>query len=327
MAQPPTAILGELSTHLHTVEEDPTVSLDTDLLERCELFASTPEYRTQIWKETSPLFLQIAALLSKLQQDPAPLIQFVRKLAEPYRFDDIKDLDFELGLDLQASPVHGLILSLLDKAAASDIDAQSLANRPPVMAAVVRLWLCTPETGVATQAELLLTSLLRASKNEPASVAGEAPFQTYGAGPMWRRLFGDRDINSLYYHYTSLKSLSSAPQPQLGKRDKTISQARLLNWLPTVGQLDWNTIVTSRGLDVERGVGLGDHQGLLHYAASKMVDTEDDLLMHMTLINFFRELITTVRIKSHTAYVCPQQKMTSTNESQTSQFKLIARLS
>jgi hypothetical protein len=62
--------------------------------------------------------------------------------------------------------------------------------------------------------------------------------------------------------------------------------------------MDWNTIVTSRGLDVEREVGLSDHQGLLHYATSKMVDTEDDLLMHMTLINFFHELIVTVRTKS-----------------------------
>jgi hypothetical protein len=305
MAQAPSTVLAELSAHLQVVDQDPTVALDTELLEKCELFTSTPQYRNQTWKESSPLFIQIATLLSKLQQDPTPLVQFVRKLAEPYRFEDIKHVDFELGLDLQATPVHGLILSLLEKASASGTDAQSLANRPSVMAAVVRLWLCTSDTGVATQAELLLTALLSASKNEPPSASVEAPFQTYGAGPMWRRLFGDRDINSLYYHYTSLKGLSSSPQPLLSNRDKTISQARLLHWLPTVGAMDWVTISTGYGLDVEREAGLSHSQGLLHYAASHMVDTADDILMHMTLLNFFRELIVTVKTKPHLTYSIP----------------------
>ncbi|KAF2687495.1 hypothetical protein K458DRAFT_333973 [Lentithecium fluviatile CBS 122367] len=295
----PAAVLTDLSEHLQRVEADPTISLDADLLEQSELFTSTSKYRSQVWKESSPLFLQIANLFPKLQQDPSALIQFVKKLAEPYRFGDIKDVNFEIGLDLKAVPVHGLILSLLEKATASDTDAQALANRPSVMAGIVRLWLCTTNTGVATQADHLLTALLRASKNEPASIAGEAPLHTYGAGPMWRRLFSDRDINSLYYHYTSLKTLSSPPEPVLSDRDKTISQARLLTWLPKVGAMDWNTVATGFGLDVEREVGLSEGQGLLHYASSKMVDTNDDILMHMTLIHFFRELIITVKAKPH----------------------------
>lgn len=299
MAQEPAAVLTELSTHLQDVNENPTTTLDTDLLEKCELFTSTSEYRLHIWKQTSPLFLQIASLLPQLQQDPAPLVRFVMKLAEPYRFEDIKEIEFEIALDLQAAPFHELILTLLGKATARSNDAQTLANRPGVMAAIVRLWLCSDRPGIATQAEQLLTDLLRVSKNEPATVSEETSLHTYGAGPMWRRLFNDRDINSLYYHYTSLKSLTSPPQPLLSKRDKTISQARLLNWLPKVGALDWNSIVTGHGIDVEREVGLNDNQGLLHYAALKMVDTDDDILMHMTLINFFRELIITVKTKPH----------------------------
>ena len=293
------SVLPELSAHLQKVDEDPSTTLDADLLERCELFTSTPEYRTGIWQETGPLFLQIAALLPKLQQDPSSLVHFVTKLAAPYRFEHIKDVDFEIGLDLQATPVHSLILTLLEKAAAGSSDAQVLANRPTVMAAVVRLWLCTPVAGVATQAEDLLISLLRASKNEPAVASGETPLHTYGAGPMWRRLFTDRDIVSLYYHYTSLKALPNPQLPLLSKRDKTISQARLLNWLPKVGALDWSTIVLGHGLDIEKEVGLAEGQGLLHYASLKMVDAEDDILMHMTLINFYRDLIVTVTAKPH----------------------------
>lgn len=303
MAQAPAALFAELSAHLQAVDEQPTTILDADLLEQCTLFTSTSEYQTRIWQETGPPFLQIAALLPKLQQDPSPLIHFVTKLAAPYRFEHIKHVDFDIGLDLQATPVHALILTLLEKAAAGSSDAQALANRPNVVAAVVRLWLCTSNTGVATQAEDLLTSLLRASKNEPTTISGEAPLHTYGAGPIWRRLFADRDIVGLYYHCTCLKALSNPPLPLLSKRDKTIAQARLLNWLPKVGALDWSTITSSHGLDIEREVGLAQGQGLLHYAATNMVNKEDDILMHMTLINFFRDLIVTVKTKPHPTYV------------------------
>ncbi|KAI4619785.1 hypothetical protein J4E83_005641 [Alternaria metachromatica] len=297
-----TATLSELSEHLQKVDQDPTTPLDTDLLERCELSTNTPEYRSHIWKETRPLFLQMAALLPTLQQDPTPLTHFIIKLAEPYRFDDIKDIDFEIGLDLKATPFHSLILTLLEKATTSSTDAQALANRPAVILAIVRLWLCTQDAGVATQAEELLTSLLEVSKNEPVSIDGKSSLHTYGTGPMWRRLFSDRDISSLYYRYTSLKDLTSPPQPLLNKRDKTISQARLLSWLPRVAAMDWNAVTSSYGLEAEKEVGLKEGQGLLHYATLKMVDTEDDMLMHMTLLQFYSTLITTVKAKPHLSH-------------------------
>ncbi|CAI6340401.1 unnamed protein product [Periconia digitata] len=288
-------VLNELSTHLHKVGDDPQTPLDQELIERCELFTSTPEYRSHLWQESSPLFTQIADLLPNLQQDPTLLVHIVIKLTEPYRFEDIKSIPFEDGLDLQAVAVHGLILTLLEKATASGNDAQVLANRPTVVASIVRLWLCTSDAGVATQAENLLTTLLRVSRNEPVAASLETSLHKYGSGPMWRRLFNDRDIFSLYFHYTSLKELDNSPLPHLSKRDKTISQARLLEWLPKVGALEWNTISTGRGAEVEREVGISEGQGLLHYAALTMVDGEDDVLMHMTLINFYSDLITAIK--------------------------------
>jgi hypothetical protein len=298
----PAAVLSELSEHLQKVDEEDTIALDKDLLEKAELFTSTPEYRSEIWKETQPLFLQTATLLPKLQQDPSPLTHFILKLAEPYRFEDIKHVEFEVGLDLQATPFHSLLLTLLGKATANSANAQALANRPTVMSSIVRLWLCTSEAGVAIQAEELLTSLLQVSKNEPSLVPAGDSQHAHGTGPIWRRLFGDRDIASLYYYYTSLKQLTSSPEPHLNKRDKTIAQARLLSWLPRVGAMAWSTVVSSHDVHVEREVGLKEGQGLLHYAALHMVDTEDDMLMHMTLINFFTTLITAVKAKPHLTY-------------------------
>lgn len=299
----PFAVLAELSTHLLKVHAEPTTALDTELLERAEIYTSTPEYRNEVYKSTRPMFLQIASLLPDLQQDPSPLVRFIIKLSEPYRFEDIKDVNFETGLDLQATSFHGLILTLLGKATANSVDAQALATRPTVMASIVRLWLCTKEEGIATQSEELLISLLQASKNEPAAVSEDASSHAYGSGPMWRRLFSDRDIASLYYHYTSLKQLKSPALPLLNKREKTIAQARLLSWIPRVAALDWNALYYSYDIEAEQQVGLKDGQGLLHYAALNMVDTQDDMLMHMTLINFFSTLITTVKTKPHLTYV------------------------
>lgn len=323
----PSAVLGDLSTHLQKVSEESTTPLDAELLEKAELFTSTPEYRNEVWKETQPLFLQIASLLPQLQQDPSPLTHFIIKLAQPYRFEDIKDVEFEIGLDLQATPFHGLLLTLLGKATANSVDAQELANRPIVMLSIVRLWLCTPDAGVATQAEELLISLLRVSKNEPALTSAQDPAHTYGTGPMWRRLFGDKDIAALYYHYTSLEDLKTPPPPLLSKRDKTIAQARLLSWLPRVGELDWHTLVSSHVIEVEREVGLKDGQGLLHYTALKMVETEDDMLMHMTLVHFFSVLITTVKTAPHLTYVLHTPNvLPCTNIYQTLRLKSIIRL-
>ncbi|KAF2748202.1 hypothetical protein M011DRAFT_494046 [Sporormia fimetaria CBS 119925] len=289
------APLGELSAHLQAVLSEPATPLDVDLLEKCELVTGTREYHTSIWPRTRGLFLHLATLLPQLQQDPSPLTRFIVKLTIPYRFDDVKDLDFEMGLQLEAEPYHSLILSLLAKASGSSSDALALANRPGVLFAVVRLWLCTKDAAIATQAAELLTSLLQVSKNEPDVVPVQDRLNHYGGAPMWKRLFGDRDIYALYYCYTTFSDLPIYNEPSLSKADKSIAQARLLEWLPKVGKLDWSTITSSHSPGIERAVGLQEGEGLLQYASRSMANKGDDILMHVTLVNFFTDLITTVK--------------------------------
>ncbi|KAF2177758.1 hypothetical protein K469DRAFT_696379 [Zopfia rhizophila CBS 207.26] len=294
MSSVPSPVLTELCQHLDKVWLDPTTTLDEQLLEKCELYTTTPEYLSQQWKPWRPLFTQIAMVLTKLQQDPSPLIHFALKLTAPYHFEDVKGAEFEMGLGLAAKPFHPLILSLLEKASANGSDAQTLANRPTVIQAVVRLWLCTDDTGIATKAGDLLVSLLRVSKSEPDSVDPPG-VGIYGRGPIWKRLFEDKDVYHLFYLFCSLKDLPSGSETPLSKRDKTIAQARLLEWLPKVGAIDWDSVTASHHPEVEQQVGLNAGEGLLDFAAKHMVDTADDLLMHMSLINFFSDLISTVR--------------------------------
>lgn len=287
--------LEELSLHLQELDEAPETPLDTRLLEHCELVTTTPEYRNSKWKETGPLFMRIATLLPRLQSLPTPLINLAIKLAEPYPYEHIKHINLEPGLALEATDYHPLTLFLLNKATASKADADSLAVSPSIMHAVVRLWLCILDAGASSKAANLLLSLLRVSQDAPDESASTAGHQThYGTSPVWKRLFRDRDIYSLYYKYTTTAKLAAPAEPNLNKRDRTLAQARLLEWLPQVAKMDWTTVTTSHWPEIEKECGLQEGQGLLHYAALKMVDIENDMLMHMSWINFCSELITTV---------------------------------
>jgi hypothetical protein len=67
-----------------------------------------------------------------------------------------------------------------------------------------------------------------------------------------------------------------------------------MEWLPKVGALDWNAITSSHHPEIEQAAGVSSGQGLLHFAALKMVE-KDDILIHMNLINFFSDLLVTVQ--------------------------------
>ncbi|KAK4696851.1 hypothetical protein P7C71_g1134, partial [Lecanoromycetidae sp. Uapishka_2] len=105
------------------------------------------------------------------------------------------------------------------------------------------------------------------------------------AGLMWRRVFRDKDI---YGSLFSLCSLSTAGQEgQPSKRDKTVAQARLLDM---VLKIDSEPVRTSQIPEIEQTYGVNDG-GLLHFVAIKMVDYRDDVLMHMTLLDFLAEYL------------------------------------
>lgn len=102
---------------------------------------------------------------------------------------------------------------------------------------------------------------------------------------MWRRVFRDKDIYGSIYKTCSLSTVGE--EGQLSKRDKTVAQARLLDLLT---KIDCDFIRTSQIAEVEIPYGVKGG-GLFEFATVKMVDYEDDILMHMTLIDFFAELL------------------------------------
>ncbi|KAL4991127.1 hypothetical protein BDW68DRAFT_152696 [Aspergillus falconensis] len=101
---------------------------------------------------------------------------------------------------------------------------------------------------------------------------------------MWRRVFKDRDVYGRLFSYCSLTDNTSSG---LSNREKTVAQGRLMSFLVKAGRLRWDYVSSSHIPEVEAKYGC---KSLLHFAACEMVD-KGDVLMHMTQLNFFRDLL------------------------------------
>lgn len=227
-------------------------------------------------------------LIPVLQEDPAPVLQLVNVLirAESFTFSRVLAIepavDFVAGLSSSFAPANFSTLSLLSKAIHSESDADLVAGRPQVVAALIQLWLCTPDIGVCEKARKVLLGLLRVSKQNSSDSA------SFYQSLMWRRVFRDRDIYNFIFSTCSLKTVGGPDQPS--KRAKTIAQGRLLDLL--VELIDSEPVQKSQLPEIETKYGVEDG-GLLKFAAVYMIDYKDDPLMHLTLIEFFTNLLRT----------------------------------
>jgi hypothetical protein len=281
----------DVKSHLDQVTVDPSTPLQVPALEKLQVELTASTDRTI----PAALLSQIALVLPVLQEDPTPVTDLAIKSSQYLSFTDVCSLEppvnFIGGIKAPSPPINLLVLSLVRKAGESSSDAAVVAGNPELVVSLVELWLSTDNTTVAQAAFDVILSLLEADhakqpRNGNRTNGGQSgDDDSGGQGLMWRRIFGDKNVYGLLF---SLCSLSNVGQPgQLTKREKTISQGRLMDMLAKVGSLDWPVIVESHFVDIE---SLYSCHNLLDFAVSKMVDT-DDVLMHMTLINFFRDII------------------------------------
>lgn len=215
----------------------------------------------------------------------------VETLIRPQRFsfDQVLDIqpaiDFAAGLASPSPPINSVTLSLLLKASHGRGHSEIVAGRPEAVAALIRLWLCTPDIAVADKAQRVLLGLLQAYDVHTAEGAGLPQGRVFYEGLMWRRVFRDRDIYGSIFALCSLATAGREGQPS--KREKTTAQARLLD---LILQIDCEALRTSQFPDIEEQYGV-KNGGLLDFAALYMVDYKDDVLMHMTLIDFYAKFL------------------------------------
>lgn len=274
-----------MNSHLAQIQHDPSRHLDLSLLDK--LTIELTEHTDPVVPST--LLTQISQLLPVLQEDPTPLTTLGTKATTYFTFTDLRSvhppINLIAGFKAPSAPVNLLALSLLGKAGQVPSDAAIVAGDSELIASLVELWLSTSSTAVAQSALDVIWALLEVDLASPFET-GEYNNENDGVGQglVWRRMFTDRGV---YGRLFSLCSLGDSGPGSLPKRDKTVAQGRLMSLLVKAGKRRWDIISRSQISDIE---GKYQSNSLLHFAACRMVDKED-VLMHMTLLGFFHDLL------------------------------------
>ncbi|KNG82834.1 hypothetical protein ANOM_008935 [Aspergillus nomiae NRRL 13137] len=285
MALPST--YDEVKLHLQQVLRDPSIRLDIPIIDKLKL-QLTESTDSSVPATLLPL---ISQLLPVLQEDPTPITSLAIKATAYTSFTDLRlvdpPIDFIAGFKAPSPPINSLALALLSKAGQTPSDAAIVAGDSELVASLVELWLSTSSTAVAQAAFDAIWALLEVDLTSPlenGEGANEGQEATGGQGLVWRRIFTDRDV---YGRLFSLCSLTEDGPGSLSKRDKTVAQGRLMGFLTKAGNLRWDIISSSQIPDIETRY---NSSSLLQFAACEMVD-RTDVLMHMTLLNFFHDLL------------------------------------
>ncbi|KAL2362728.1 hypothetical protein RJZ56_004372 [Blastomyces dermatitidis] len=287
METPPS--FNAVKDHLDTVIQDPSIPLDVATLGKLKVELLTNTNQDVL----SAILIQVSQILPILQDDPSPLTSLATKAASYLTFTQLQSIDPPLnllaGISAPSPPVNLLALSLLGQASHSSADAAIISGNPPLVIALVELWLTVSETAVSQAAFDVLWALLEVDYahdyESDALVDGEKKNKIGGQGLMWRRIFNDRDVYERLFSICSLES--TEPPGHISRRDKSVAQGRLMDLIIKAGSLDWQAIATSHFPDIESKFR---SSSLLSFAASQMVDP-DDVLLHMTHIHFLCELL------------------------------------
>lgn len=247
-----------------------------------------------------PVLIQILGIHSN---DPAIINNLALKLLKPVSFTQALALTSEDAL-VQALESHSpstniLAIAVIEKAARSPGDTAVLSVMRRAVAAFLRTWLSSPYVEVGERAGKALCDLLGmdcgygsteglCSDMDDLQITARTPTSQ---ALFWRRIFQDGEIYKLLLDLCSYTTVGD-DEGQLDERQKSLAQARLLRVLPRMAFLDFPTISRAEFPEIEQQYGMEEgEEGLLWFAAAHMVNKEGDMLMHITLLDFFPELL------------------------------------
>ncbi|KAI1128986.1 hypothetical protein F5Y10DRAFT_291516 [Nemania abortiva] len=294
----PVSGVDDLERHLDQLAGDPTLLPDNKLFDQVELQVTDSNILPLIPR----LLPKITDILKRYQRDPAVLCSLATKLLGPLSFTQVMSLASEEAL-IQAlrSPAPSanlLAMTILAKAAKSPGDAAILAAMKDTVTAFLAQWLSVPQVEVGEKGSRVLGDLLDVDSDtrppQGLAVSGVeiAVRKTPGQGFMWRRIFHDRDVYGLVLSLCSNGPHHNA-QGGLGSQQLSLAQGRLLRVLPRLSALNFAAVTGTNFPELHRQYANAEaNGGLLGFAALHMIDKED-VLMHLTLIDFFETLLST----------------------------------
>ncbi|PWW79023.1 hypothetical protein C7212DRAFT_361841 [Tuber magnatum] len=272
--------LQPLTDHLNTILSNPSdTPLDTGLVETFAAQLMENQSRPLV-PSLVPL---VSSTLSVLHGDPSPLTTLLRRLLSTASFSEILPLatpeTILQTLSAPVPPIQHLGIALLQKATLAVSDAGIIASWTDVIKKLLKLMLASEDTGVSSGSLDLLLNLLKV----------DSP-KANGTGLVWRRILEDRGVYELFF---KLCSWDGDALPG-GKRAKTEGQGRLLEFVAKLAELDFDAIVASRFREIEGKFSISAEdpcRGLLDFAARHAIRVDDDVMMHMLLLDFYAALL------------------------------------
>ncbi|KAI8953135.1 hypothetical protein F4801DRAFT_588509 [Xylaria longipes] len=304
----PVSGVDDLQKHLDRLASDPTLPPDDKLFDHVELQMTDTNTPPLIPR----LLPKITDILKRYQRDPAVLCSLATKLLVPLSFIQVVELASEeaivQALRSPAPSANLLAMTILAKAAKSPSDAAILAaNMKGIVTSFLTRWLSASQVEVGEKGSRVLGDLLDIDSDsrppEGLAVSGVEIVvrNPPGRGSMWRRIFYDRDIYGLILSLCSNGPHQSA-EGGLAPQQVSLAQGRLLRILPRLSALNFAAVTKSHFPELyqryanSQGVG-----GLLYFAALDMIDKED-VLMHLSLVDFFETMLSIQRVTHFSTY-------------------------
>ncbi|GAB1318494.1 DNA mismatch repair protein HSM3 N-terminal domain-containing protein [Madurella fahalii] len=312
--------LDELDKHLDDLVQDPTLPLIPKLFDDVELQLTESNIPPLI-----PRFLpRLTIILKQYGQDPAILASLTIKLLRPVSFTQVLQLASEesliQALESPAPAANLLAMTIIHKAAASPADAAILSLMTSLVGAFIRRWLAAPQVEVGQKGGKVLGDLLdidcELPPPPPPPPPRDAPQidlvlrKAPGHGKLWHLLFNEAPM------YTTLLDLCSGRHPDTAgdAHQLSLAQGRVLRLLPRLAALNFAAVSRSAipaptAPHLTNGNGSGNDgvphphahphprpgEGLLQFAALRMVQRAD-LLMHLSLVDFFETFVGLMRV-------------------------------
>ena len=256
----------------------------------------------------------MTVILKQYTHDPAAIVSLTIKLLGPVPFTQVLQLaspnDLIEALESPATAANLLVMAIVHKAAARPQDIATLCSLAPLVSAFVRRWLAAPQVEVGQKGGKVLGDLLDIDCELPppppptrpvdplhtALVLRKAP----GEGRLWRLLFTNPPLYTLLIELVSGRHPDTANDPH----QLSLAQGRLLRILPRLASINFPAVSHSPVTSIHFTNGGGEEEpsgpprpgeGLLQYAALQMVQ-KSDVLMHLSLVDFFETLVSLLRV-------------------------------
>ncbi|KAH7163553.1 hypothetical protein B0J13DRAFT_431872 [Dactylonectria estremocensis] len=301
----PISGLSELQSHVEQLVADPSAALDAKLFDDVELQLN----ESNIPPLLPTLLPPLTAILKQTTQDPSPLLSLATKLLSPLTFTRCLTIaDPAALIAALTSPVPGAILLalvIIHKAARTPGDAALLSSFPEVIEELLRRWLDSSDVGVAERAGKVLGDLLETDceivdgANSLSNGHGTPSTELVkrrvpGHARLWPLILLDR---------SSLSIITTLCTSGTTSRQTTLAQGRLLRLIPRLVALNPRALTQTPFPDllpVPASVAEQAGHGLLQWAALNMVD-KSDILMHLSLIDFFETFVSVMRVAGQSA--------------------------